>query len=216
MHELNLELWQGQVTGFLGLNGAGKTTSMRLLCGTLAPDSGSVSIAGHDLRDHPIAARAQLGYLPDTPPLYGELTVKEYLNYCAKLRGVATRDVASAVQLSCQRTGLGDYSEQRCEGLSRGYRQRLGIAQAIVHSPRVVILDEPTPGLDPRQIEEIRELIRALRASATVLLSTHLLAEVHAVCDNVIVLHDGRVVHSGPVDASLETTFFSLTGGGDP
>ena len=208
---VSLSLRKGEVTGFLGVNGAGKTTTMRMLCGTLAPDSGEITILGANLLTEPQTARASIGFLPDTPPLYPELTVDEYLIYCAALRRVHKSQLNGRIAGVKQQTGLADRSTARISSLSRGYRQRLGIAQAIIHQPSIVILDEPTSGLDPVQIEEIRQLIRSLASDSAVLLSTHLLAEARAVCDRVIIIHDGRIVHESSVDDALETTFFGIT-----
>ncbi len=199
VHKLDISLQRGDVTGFLGLNGAGKSTTLRMLCGTLAADSGEILIDGIDLRSDPQAARARLGFLPDRPPLYPELSVDEFLTYCARLRIVPRSRIADSIRRVKQQTGLESHGERRIAGLSRGYRQRLGIAQAIVHQPSVVVLDEPTTGLDPRQNEEIRALITSLSESAAVLLSTHLLAEVRAVCNRVAIIHAGEIAHQSAI-----------------
>jgi len=199
VRNLDIRLQRGDVTGFLGLNGAGKSTTLRMLCGTLAPDSGEILIDGIDLRSEPQAARARLGFLPDTPPLYPELSVDEFLAYCARLRTVPRARVADSIRRVKMQTGLESHGERRIAGLSRGYRQRLGIAQAIVHQPDVIVLDEPTTGLDPRQNEEIRALITTLSESAAVLLSTHLLAEVRAVCNRVAIIHAGEIAHQSAI-----------------
>ncbi|MEM7207823.1 MAG: ABC transporter ATP-binding protein [Pseudomonadota bacterium] len=209
--DLSLCVEAGEVCGFLGLNGAGKTTSLRMLCGTLAPDAGEVAIMGHDLHQQPLAARAQLGFLPDTPPLYPELTVDESLIYCAELHKVDRANIQRACESAKSKTGLLDCGSKRVSALSRGFRQRLGIAQTVVHQPAAIVLDEPTSGLDPRQIEEIRELIRSLAEDAAVLLSTHQLADVHAVCNRVAVMHNGKLAYDAAVDADLDTRFFELT-----
>ena len=213
---MDIALQRGDVTGFLGLNGAGKTTTMRMLCGTLAPDEGTIAIAGIDLQRDPQRARAKIGFLPDTPPLYPELTVDEYLDYSAKLRCLPKTKIPPSIERVKAQTGLEDRAKQRISGLSRGYQQRLGIAQAIIHQPSVVVLDEPTSGLDPRQIESIRTLIKSLSENAAVLLSTHLLAEVQTVCNRVVIIHEGEIVQRGEVDDSLEKTFFDITGGSEP
>ncbi len=199
VRNLDIRLRRGDVTGFLGLNGAGKTTTLRMLCGTLAADSGVIQIDGIDLRSDPQAARARLGFLPDTPPLYPELSVDEYLTYCARLRNLPRAHIADSIQRVKIQTGLESHGAKRIAGLSRGYRQRLGIAQAIVHQPPLIVLDEPTTGLDPRQIEEIRALITALSKHAAVLLSTHLLAEVRAVCNRVAIIHAGEIAHQSAI-----------------
>ncbi len=217
VHEVDIHLACGDVVGFLGLNGAGKTTTLRMLCGTLAADSGEIFIDGFDVRREPQAARARLGFLPDTPPLYPELSVDEFLRYCARLRRLPKAHITDSVERVKQQTGLESRGRQRIAGLSRGYQQRLGIAQAIIHQPTVVVLDEPTNGLDPRQIEEIRTLIAALSGHAAVLLSTHLLAEVYAVCNRVLIIHKGVIAYQSTLDAlsgpdALAQTFFRITG----
>ena len=191
---VDFELERGEVLGFLGPNGAGKTTTMQLICGALAPTSGQVHIGGIDVLDQPKQAKALLGYLPERPPLYRELTVDEYLRYCARLRGLAAAECRSAATKAKQRCGLADTGGRLIGNLSKGFQQRVGIAQAIIHSPAVVVLDEPTAGLDPIQIREIRSLIRELGEDHGVILSTHILPEVQALCDRVQVIHQGRLV----------------------
>jgi gliding motility-associated transport system ATP-binding protein len=201
VNNITLELKRGEVLGLLGPNGAGKTTTMQMLTGNLAPSSGSISICGIDLIDDPIAAKACVGYLPEVPPLYRELTVDEYLVLAAKLHripGSTRSDAISAAKRSC---GLNDSGRQLIGTLSKGYQQRVGIAQAIVHRPDVVILDEPTIGLDPNQIREIRQLIRELAGAHSVILSTHILPEVETVCDRVQIMHHGSIVYSDTIVA---------------
>jgi ABC-2 type transport system ATP-binding protein len=193
---LDLELRQGEVLGLLGPNGAGKTTCLRLLSGTLAPGGGRVEILGIDLARHPVAAKRHLGYLPERPPLYPELRVDEYLRHCARLHRVPRVDVADAVDRAKQRCGLDAVGRTLIAKLSKGFRQRLGIAQAILHRPRLLILDEPTEGLDPVQIRHVRGLIRDLSRDCGIILSSHILSEVQAVCDRVLVLHRGRMLRS--------------------
>jgi ABC-2 type transport system ATP-binding protein len=195
----SLVLRRGEVLGFLGPNGAGKSTTMRILSGVLAPSSGSVSIGGCDLLDEPLAARARLGFLPDQPPLYPEFTVDEYLRHCARLHRVGKGEIPRAVEAAKVRCGLADTGSRLIGNLSKGFQQRVGIAQAIVHSPAVVILDEPTVGLDPNQMREIRGLIRELRDAHGVILSTHILPEVQAVCDRVMLINRGRIVLDSPL-----------------
>ncbi len=192
---IDLELRRGEVLGLLGLNGAGKSTTLQMLTGVLAPHEGTVTIGGHDLARTPLAAKGQLGYLPEVPPLYPELRVDEYLKFCAELHRVPPAQVAAAVGRSLSRCGLTEVSTRLIRNLSKGYQQRVGIAQAIVHEPPVLILDEPTVGLDPAQIHEVRELIRALGREHAVLLSTHLLAEAESICTRVVILHQGRMVY---------------------
>jgi ABC-2 type transport system ATP-binding protein len=195
----------GDVVGFLGPNGAGKTTTMRILTGFLPATDGTAKIAGHDIFEDPLAARRAIGYLPETPPLYPEMDVQGYLHYVAKLKDVPRRERHDAVERAMQRCGLADEKRRVIGALSKGYRQRVGIAQAIVHDPAVLILDEPTVGLDPIQIREIRELIRALAAPRegarghTIVLSTHILAEVEAICRRVIIINRGKKVIDKPL-----------------
>lgn len=194
VRDLTFELRQGEVLGFLGPNGAGKSTTMQILAGNLAPSAGRVTINGIDLLDEPRAAKAHIGYLPEQPPLYPDFTVDEYLSYCARLHGIARRAVTDAVSQAKQRCGLADTGRRLIGNLSKGYQQRVGIAQAIVHQPAVVILDEPTVGLDPIQIREIRALIAELGAAHSVILSTHILPEVQAICSQLQIIHQGRLV----------------------
>jgi len=194
---LDLDLHPGEVLGLLGPNGAGKSTTLQMLSGNLAPSSGSVEICGVDLSEQPEAAKANLGYLPEIPPLYRELTVGEFLRLAARLHRVPKAELDVAVRQALQRCGLDEVAQRLIGSLSKGYRQRVGIAQAIVHNPSVIILDEPTAGLDPLQIRDIRELIGALGRTHSVILSTHILAEAEALCDQVLILHQGRTVFSG-------------------
>jgi ABC-2 type transport system ATP-binding protein len=198
---ITLELRRGEVLGFLGPNGAGKTTTMQMLTGNLAPTAGTISICGVDLLDQPRAAKARIGYLPEVPPLYRELTVGEYLTLAAKLHRVPSARRRDAVAEARRRCGLVEIGERLIGSLSKGYQQRVGIAQAILHRPDVVILDEPTIGLDPNQIREIRALIRELGGAHSVILSTHILPEVEAVCDRVQIMHHGNVVYSDTIAA---------------
>lgn len=191
---LEFQLRRGEVLGFLGPNGAGKTTTMQMICGVLAPSEGVVRIGGIDLLEDPIEAKRQLGYLPEQPPLYREFTVDEYLRYCAHLRGLRNRQANTAMEEAKERCGLQGNGRRVIGNLSKGYQQRVGIAQAILHRPAVVVLDEPTVGLDPIQIREIRELMSELGNDHGVILSTHILPEVQAVCDRVQILHEGRLV----------------------
>jgi ABC-2 type transport system ATP-binding protein len=190
---------RGEVLGFLGPNGAGKSTTMKMLVGTLAPSAGAVEIDGIDLFENPLKAKAKLGYLPEQPPLYKEHSVDEFLAFCARIRQVATRDVPQAVIEAKDRCGLADTGRRLIANLSKGYQQRVGIAQAIIHRPSIVVLDEPTTGLDPIQIREIRALIRELGDAHCVILSTHILAEVQSVCDRAIILNEGRIVFDSPL-----------------
>jgi len=191
---VSFEVHRGEVLGLLGPNGAGKTTTMNLVSGVLAPTEGSVRIAGTDLVAQPLDAKRRLGYLPEQPPLHRELTVDEYLGFCARLRRLGRAPRTAAVTEAKVRCGLQDCGRRLLGNLSKGFRQRVGIAQAILHRPAVVILDEPTAGLDPIQIREIRALVRELGAEHGIILSTHILPEVQATCDRVQIIHEGRLV----------------------
>lgn len=210
--QLELHLNKGEVLGLLGPNGAGKSTTMQMLTGNLAPTSGEIYINGLDLLDEPTKAKQQIGYLPEQPPLYRDLTILEYLAYCAKLRHIPKTQQPAALERACQRCGLTSVAKRLIGNLSKGYRQRVGIAQAILHNPAVVILDEPTVGLDPIQIREIRHLIRELGQEHGIILSTHILPEVQAVCDRVQILNRGKTVFNNTLQGinSLEQIFFDL------
>lgn len=197
---ISFEVKKGEVLGFLGPNGAGKSTTMQMLSGNLAPSAGQVLINGIDLLDQPKQAKVGLGYLPDTPPLYRELKVDEYLDYCARLNRLPAKQCKAAADRVKERCGLTEVGRRLIGNLSKGYRQRVGIAQAIIHSPSVVILDEPTVGLDPIQIRDIRELIRELSVEHSVILSTHILPEVQAVCDRVQIINHGSLVFSDSIE----------------
>lgn len=194
VRDISFEVRRGEVLGFLGPNGAGKTTTMQIITGVLAASAGQVSIAGHDIISKARQARAHIGYLPERPPLYPDLRVDEYLRYTGRLRGLTGAALEEARLRAEQRCGLDTVSRRLIRNLSRGYQQRVGIAQAIIHSPAVVILDEPTVGLDPIQIREIRDLIRELGHDHSVLLSTHILPEVQSVCDRVLIVSEGKLV----------------------
>ncbi len=192
--DISFELQQQQLLVLLGLNGAGKSSLLKMLSGTMAMTAGSIQIAGFDLTEEPRQARSQLGFLPEQPPLYGDLSVNEFLLYCARLRGRRRNQAHADVDRARQACGLQECGQQLIQNLSKGYRQRVGVAQAIVHRPRLIILDEPTSGLDPRQISEVRSLIRELAQSCGIILSTHLLAEAQALCDRVLIIHQGRLI----------------------
>jgi len=198
---ISFELHQGQVLGFLGPNGAGKSTSMQMISGVLAPSAGRILINGLDLLDKPREAKNQIGYLPEKPPVYPELTVDEYLTYSARLRNIHKSKLTTAIDNAKQRCGLTQVSRRLIGNLSKGYQQRVGIAQAIIHNPAVVILDEPTVGLDPIQIREIRQLIADLGKQHGVILSTHILPEVQAVCSHVQIINQGQLVFSDSMES---------------
>jgi ABC-2 type transport system ATP-binding protein len=200
VNDVSFNVSQGEILGFLGPNGAGKTTTMQILSGNLAPSGGSVRIAGHDLAAEPKAAKTALGYLPEQPPLYRDLTVDEYLDYCAALHRLPRQQRRAARENAKSKCGLADTGRRLIGNLSKGYQQRVGIAQAIIHLPPLVILDEPTIGLDPIQIREIRALIRELGKDHGVILSTHILPEVQATCDRVQIISKGSLVLTDTID----------------
>ena len=197
---VSFQVGKGEVVGFLGPNGAGKTTTMRMLCGCIGATAGRALIDGKDVLEDPEAVKRRIGYLPEVPPLYPTMIVRDYLAFCATIKEV--EDVESAVASAIERTGLSQVAHRVIDHLSKGYRQRVGIAQALVHNPDVLVLDEPTSGLDPAQRVEIRELLRELAAGdRTVVLSTHVLSEVEAVAERVIIIHQGRVVAQDRIEA---------------
>jgi ABC-2 type transport system ATP-binding protein len=185
---------RGEILGFLGPNGAGKTTTMRILTGYMPPTEGKAMVAGLDVFTQPTEAKRRTGYLPETPPLYPDMTVREYLDFVAKIKGVAPKDRRNRVASTMERTRVADMASRHCSKLSKGYRQRVGLAQALIHNPEVLILDEPTAGLDPKQIIETRDLIRSLGGDHTIVLSTHILPEVAQTCHRVVIINKGRVV----------------------
>jgi ABC-2 type transport system ATP-binding protein len=211
--DISLELRAGDVLGLLGPNGAGKTTTMRMLSGCLAPSRGAVRIKGIDLAEDPKLAKTALGYLPERPPVYPELTVDEYLRYCARLHGVAGAQLEGALRSAKQDCGLSDVGSRVIGNLSKGYQQRTGLAQAIIHRPPVIILDEPTVGLDPIQIREIRKLIADLAKQHSVILSSHILSEIQATCSRVVIINRGRLVFSatmGELQAQAQPSLITL------
>ncbi|MDO8961402.1 MAG: ATP-binding cassette domain-containing protein [Methylophilus sp.] len=198
--DVSFNLAKGQVLGFLGPNGAGKSTTMKMLTGNLAPSAGSVKICGIDMMESPKEAKALIGYLPEMRPLYKEFTVDEYLTIAARLHKVSSKHIKKAVESAKERCGLSHMSKRLIENLSNGYQQRVGIAQAIIHNPMVVILDEPTVGLDPIQIRDIRALIKEIGQEHSVIVSTHILPEVEMVCDHVQIIDKGKLVFNGGID----------------
>ena len=217
--DVSFAVEDGQICGLLGPNGAGKSTIMNILTGYLSATGGLVTVAGHPLPEEADAAKACVGYLPEQPPLYPEMTVEEYLLFAAELKGVKRADRKEQVRKAAHRTGLDNVMPRLIRSLSKGYRQRVGIAQALLGSPKLIILDEPTVGLDPAQVVEIRKLIRELGKTHTVILSSHILSEVQAVCQQVLILSKGELAASGTLeeltagDRSLEEVFMELTGG---
>jgi ABC-2 type transport system ATP-binding protein len=185
---------EGEILGFLGKNGAGKTTTMRIMTGFMPPTSGTVRINGHDIREDSLDARRQIGYLPETAPLYDDMSVQAYLSFCARLREVPSREVADRVDQAMKSVNIAQRRTWQIGKLSKGLRRRVGMAQALVHNPRILIMDEPTEGLDPEQIIEIRHLIRGLRGDHTVILSTHILPEAQMLADRIVIINEGKVV----------------------
>jgi ABC-2 type transport system ATP-binding protein len=192
--DVSFRVERGEILGFLGPNGAGKTTTMRMLTGYMPPSEGRAVVAGFDVFDQPVEAKRRTGYLPETPPLYPDMTVREYLDYVARIKGVASKERKARVDAVMTRTHVADMADRHCAKLSKGYRQRVGLAQALIHNPEVLILDEPTAGLDPKQIMETRDLIRTLAGDHTIILSTHILPEVAQTCQRVVIINKGRVV----------------------
>jgi ABC-2 type transport system ATP-binding protein len=192
--DVTFSVEKGEVLAFLGPNGAGKTTTMRILTGSLPATSGSARVAGYDCFEQPLEVKRVIGYLPEFPPLYAEMTVTEYLTFVGRIKGLPVSEIPAALDRVMQRLSLGDVRGRLIANLSRGFKQRVGLAQALVHNPPVLILDEPTTGLDPKQIIEIRELIRELAGSHTIILSTHILPEATAVARRVVIIHEGRIV----------------------
>ncbi|MGZ3770792.1 MAG: ABC transporter ATP-binding protein [Bdellovibrio sp.] len=194
INKLNFSISKGEVVGFLGPNGAGKSTTMKIITGFMAPSHGNASIAGFDVFENPLEVKKRIGYLPETPPVYGDMYVRDYLRYVAALKQVPKTKIEASVDSALEKTNLVNVQKRLIGHLSKGFRQRVGIAQAIVSDPEVLILDEPTVGLDPKQVAEIRELIKALRGHHTIILSTHILSEVEATCEKVIIINNGEIV----------------------
>ncbi len=216
---LSFAIESGEVLGFLGPNGAGKTTTMRLITGFMPPTEGRVLIAGRDISEAPVAAKRDIGYLPEQPPLYPEMEVFAYLEFAARLRHTPRARLAAAVEQAIEQAALGEVRHRITGTLSKGYRQRVGLAQALIHDPELLVLDEPTAGLDPRQIHETRELIRNLAGERTVILSTHILPEVSATCDRVAIIHRGRLLAEDTparLGAGLAGQVIEIESAGDP
>jgi ABC-2 type transport system ATP-binding protein len=192
--DVSFRVERGEILGFLGPNGAGKTTTMRILTGYMPATDGKAIVAGFDIFDQPVEAKRRIGYLPETPPLYPDMTVGEYLSFVAKIKGVPSGDRKARIKQVMERTWIAEMSGRHCSKLSKGFRQRVGLAQALIHNPDVLILDEPTAGLDPKQIIETRQLIKELAGDHTVILSTHILPEVSQTCERVVIINRGKVV----------------------
>ena len=193
IEDVTFRVDKGEILAFLGPNGAGKTTTMRILVGFMPMTSGTAKVAGFDVFDHPLEVKKRIGYLPETPPLYNEMTVREFLTFVAKIKQVPKTAQSNALSMVLERCGLTEIPDRLIGNISRGYRQRVGLAQALIHNPEVLILDEPTTGLDPKQIIEIRQMIKDLSGDHTVILSTHILPEATAICERVIIIHEGRI-----------------------
>ncbi len=191
---LNFSVQKGEVVGFLGPNGAGKSTTMKIITGFMAPSSGTAQIGGYDVFENPIEVKRRIGYLPETPPLYTDMFVQDYLYYVARLKGLSRSDARDGVRQAIEKTSLGQVQNRLIGNLSKGFKQRVGIAQAIVSNPDILILDEPTVGLDPKQVSEIRNLIKELRGQHTIVISTHILPEVQATCERIIIINRGKIV----------------------
>ena len=217
IENVSFELPHGEILGLLGPNGAGKSTTMQIICGVIAANNGSVNIAGYDIQDAPQQAKQNIGFLPEQLPLYNDLTVDEYLFYTAKLRGIKKANLGEKVTSCKRRCGLETSGKRLIQNLSKGYKQRVGIAQAIIHTPAVIILDEPTSGLDPKQILEIRKLMLELSKDHSIMLSTHILSEVETICDRVLIINNGSIILDQYLKEllangdSLESTFMRLT-----
>ena len=198
--DVSFDVQKGEVLGFLGPNGAGKTTTMRVITGYLPPSEGKVRVAGYDVVEEPLEAKRRTGYLPESPPVYPDMTVVEYLAFVARIKGVPRKEIKTRIGEVSEKCAVTDVQHRQIGKLSKGYRQRVGLAQALIHNPEVLILDEPTAGLDPKQIIETRELIRGLAGQHTIVLSTHILPEVSKTCERVLVINQGRIVASGTPD----------------
>jgi gliding motility-associated transport system ATP-binding protein len=199
VNDISFEVQKGQIVGFLGPNGAGKTTTMRMLTCFLTPSAGTATVAGFDILEQPFEVKKRIGYLPETPPVYPEMRIAEYLTFVGQIKGLSGSDLRTRVDYSCERCAVADVKDKIIGKLSKGYRQRVGLAQAIIHNPDVLILDEPTAGLDPKQINETRDLIKSLAGDHTIILSTHILPEVSQTCEQVIIINKGKVVATDSV-----------------
>src|SRR5277367_5010158 len=197
---ISFDVAKGQIVGFLGPNGAGKTTTMRMLTCFLPPTSGGATVAGFDVLEQPLEVKKRIGYLPETPPLYPEMETGEYLTFVGRLKGLSGEELKKRVDYVCQRCAVAEVRNKLLGRLSKGYRQRVGLAQAIIHNPDVLVLDEPTAGLDPKQINETRDLIKGLAGDHTIILSTHILPEVEQTCQQVVIINKGKLVATDSVE----------------
>jgi gliding motility-associated transport system ATP-binding protein len=218
--DVSFSVQRGEILGFLGPNGAGKTTTMRVLTGYMPPTDGKAVVAGYDVFEQPIEAKRRTGYLPETPPLYPDMTVRDYLSFVSRIKGVPRAERTARVNEMMEKTRIADVANRHCGKLSKGYRQRVGLAQALMHNPDVLILDEPTAGLDPKQIIETRQLIKALAGDHTIILSTHILPEVSQTCQRVVIINRGKVVAVDTPDnltsrlQGSETMYLQVDAGG--
>jgi ABC-2 type transport system ATP-binding protein len=212
IQSLNFKVKKGEVVGFLGPNGAGKSTTMKIITGFMAPTSGAARVAGFDVFENPIEVKRRIGYLPETPPLYMDMYVRDYLTYVAELKGVERAKLKSYVDLALEKTFLTDVQSRMIQNLSKGYKQRVGIAQALVSQPDILILDEPTVGLDPKQVAEIRDLIKSLKGHHTIVLSTHILPEVQATCERIIIINKGKIVAEDTIEGLTKSQQTSVGG----
>ena len=216
VNDISFEVKPGEIVGFLGPNGAGKSTTMKIATGYLSATSGSVEVCGYDVKSHSMEVRRQIGYLPEHNPLYTDMYVREFLEFIGKLYGMAGQHLKKRIAEVIEQVGLGPEQSKKIEQLSKGYRQRVGLAQAFIHNPAVLILDEPTTGLDPNQLVEIRQVIKEIGRAKTVILSTHIMQEVEAICDSVVLVDHGKIVANGQLSAikgqkSMEQIFRELT-----
>ena len=214
IRDINFEIDNTGIVGLLGSNGAGKSTTMNIICGVLSNTSGHVYIDGVDLKENPVKAKQSIGFLPQKPPLYGDLTVDEYLRYSAELRQMPAHEISAALESVKEKCGIAHFSKRLIKNLSGGYQQRVGIAQAIIHNPRLVVMDEPTNGLDPNQILEVRSLIKEIAKEKAVLISTHILSEVQATCDRIMMIEHGSIVFNCSIeefDNYIEPDTFVIT-----
>ena len=207
--KLNFSVNKGEVVGFLGPNGAGKSTTMKIITGYMSPSDGEVKVAGFDVFSEPLEVKRRIGYLPETPPVYGDMKVKDYLKFVARIKCVEEDNVSDYVTSAIEKTNLGEVQNRLIQNLSKGFKQRVGIAQALVSDPEILILDEPTVGLDPKQVMEVRDLIRQLKGQHTIILSTHIMSEVQANCERVIIINRGKIV----AEDSLKGLTKRLSGG---